>query len=39
MPVSQALATMADMVDTAVDRDCFAALRRALVNVDATLAA
>jgi HD-GYP domain-containing protein (c-di-GMP phosphodiesterase class II) len=39
MPVSKALVTMADMVDTAVDRDCFAALRLALVNVDATLAA
>ncbi len=39
MPVSKALATMADMVDTAVDRDCFAALHLALVNVDATLAA
>lgn len=39
MPVTKALATMAEMVDTAVDRDCFAALREALVNVDATLAA
>lgn len=39
MLVAKALATMAEMVDTAVDRDCFAALRQALANVDATLAA
>jgi HD-GYP domain-containing protein (c-di-GMP phosphodiesterase class II) len=36
MPVSKALAIMAEMVGTQIDADCFAALRKA---VDATLAA
>jgi HD-GYP domain-containing protein (c-di-GMP phosphodiesterase class II) len=39
MPVDQALALMTDMVGTAVDPDCFSALRRAIGNVDVSLAA
>ena len=39
MPVSKALVIMADMVGTQIDADCFAALRRAMGAVDATLAA
>jgi HD-GYP domain-containing protein (c-di-GMP phosphodiesterase class II) len=39
MPVTQALSIMSDMVDTAIDPACFAALRRALERVDSTLAA
>jgi HD-GYP domain-containing protein (c-di-GMP phosphodiesterase class II) len=39
MPVSNALEIMTDMVDTAIDPDCFAALRRGLGRVDETLAA
>ncbi len=38
MPVSKALAIMTDMVDTAIDEDCFDALRRALVQADQALA-
>ena len=34
MPVSKALAIMTDMVDSAIDEDCFDALRRALAQVD-----
>ena len=39
MPVSNALEIMTDMLDTAIDPDCFAALRRGLGRVDETLAA
>ena len=39
MPVSKALGIMTDMVGTQIDADCFAALRRAIGNVDETLAA
>lgn len=39
MPVSKALAIMADMVGTAIDADCFAALRSGLGRVDLTLVA
>lgn len=39
MPVTKALAIMTDMVGTALDADCFAALRRSLTRVDETLAA
>lgn len=39
MPVSKALSVMADMVGTAIDADCFNALRRAVARVDAALAA
>jgi HD-GYP domain-containing protein (c-di-GMP phosphodiesterase class II) len=39
MPVSKALALMADMVGTAIDADCFAALRQAIARLDTTLAA
>jgi HD-GYP domain-containing protein (c-di-GMP phosphodiesterase class II) len=39
MPVDKALAIMMDMLDTAIDPQCFAALRRALARVDKTLAA
>ena len=39
MPVTKALAIMTDMVGTAIDADCFAALRRALARADETLAA
>ncbi len=39
MPVDKALAIMTDMLDTAIDPQCFAALRRALAHVDKTLAA
>jgi HD-GYP domain-containing protein (c-di-GMP phosphodiesterase class II) len=39
MPVTKALAIMTDMVGTAIDADCFGALRRGLVDVDQTLAA
>jgi len=39
MPVDKALAIMADMVDTAIDRRCFEALKAALGRVDASLAA
>jgi putative nucleotidyltransferase with HDIG domain len=38
-PVSKALAIMAEDVGKAFDPDCFAALRRAMIKVDATLAA
>lgn len=34
MPVSKALEIMTSMVDTAIDEDCFDALRRALAQVD-----
>jgi HD-GYP domain-containing protein (c-di-GMP phosphodiesterase class II) len=39
MPVSKALGIMSGMVGTQIDADCFAALRRAIGAVDATLAA
>ncbi len=39
MPVDKALALMSDMVGTALDGDCFGALRAAMANVDASLAA
>jgi HD-GYP domain-containing protein (c-di-GMP phosphodiesterase class II) len=39
MAVSKALGIMGEMVGTQVDADCFAALRRALGSVDATLEA
>ena len=39
MPVTKALAIMSDMVGSAIDTDCFAALRRALARADETLAA
>ena len=39
MPVTKALAIMTDMVGTAIDTDCFTALRRALARADETLAA
>jgi HD-GYP domain-containing protein (c-di-GMP phosphodiesterase class II) len=39
MPVTKALAIMTEMVGTAIDTDCFAALRRALARADETLAA
>jgi putative nucleotidyltransferase with HDIG domain len=39
MPVDKALAIMTDMLDTAIDPQCFAALRRALERVDKSLAA
>jgi HD-GYP domain-containing protein (c-di-GMP phosphodiesterase class II) len=39
MPVSKALAIMAESVGTAIDPDCFDALKRAMGSLDATLAA
>jgi hypothetical protein len=39
MPISKALGIMSEMVGTQIDADCFAALRRAIGAVDATLAA
>jgi HD-GYP domain-containing protein (c-di-GMP phosphodiesterase class II) len=39
MPVDHALTVMTDMVDSALDPDCFSALRRAIGNVDVSLAA
>ena len=39
MPVAKAMAIMAETVGTAIDADCFAALRRALGRIDITLAA
>jgi HD-GYP domain-containing protein (c-di-GMP phosphodiesterase class II) len=39
MPVAVALATMAEMVDTAIDPDCFFALQQALAAVNPALAA
>ncbi len=39
MPVSKALGIMSEMVGTQIDAGCFAALRRAIGAVDATLAA
>lgn len=39
MPVDKALAIMTDMVDTAIDRRCFEALKSALGRVDVSLAA
>jgi HD-GYP domain-containing protein (c-di-GMP phosphodiesterase class II) len=39
MPVSKALGIMSEMVGTQIDANCFAALRRAIGAVDATLAA
>jgi HD-GYP domain-containing protein (c-di-GMP phosphodiesterase class II) len=39
MPVSKALAIKAESVGTAIDPDCFDALKRAMGSLDATLAA
>jgi HD-GYP domain-containing protein (c-di-GMP phosphodiesterase class II) len=39
MPVTKAFAIMAEMVGTAIDGNCFAALRQAMAQVDAELAA
>lgn len=39
MPVTKAMTIMTEMVETAIDADCFAALRRALGRIDVTLAA
>jgi HD-GYP domain-containing protein (c-di-GMP phosphodiesterase class II) len=39
MPVTTALATMSEMIGTAIDPDCFAALRQAIGNLDTALAA
>jgi HD-GYP domain-containing protein (c-di-GMP phosphodiesterase class II) len=39
MPVAVALATMAEMVDTAIDGDCFAALREAVAVLNPAMAA
>jgi HD-GYP domain-containing protein (c-di-GMP phosphodiesterase class II) len=39
MPVTKAMAIMTDMVGTAIDADCFDALRRAMARVGAALAA
>lgn len=39
MPVTKALAIMSDMVGSAIDADCFDALRRGLARADQTLAA
>jgi HD-GYP domain-containing protein (c-di-GMP phosphodiesterase class II) len=39
MPVDKAFAIMSDMVGTAIDGDCFAALRSAMASADASLAA
>jgi HD-GYP domain-containing protein (c-di-GMP phosphodiesterase class II) len=39
MPVTTALATMSEMIGTAIDPDRFAALRQAIGNLDTALAA
>src|SRR6185437_6743428 len=39
MPVSKALSIMAADVGTAIDADCFEALRRAIASLDSTIAA
>jgi HD-GYP domain-containing protein (c-di-GMP phosphodiesterase class II) len=39
MPVTKAFAIMSDMIGTAIDADCFEALRRAIGRADASLAA
>jgi len=39
MPVAKALAIMAELVGSALDPDCFAALLRAIGNIEASLAA
>jgi HD-GYP domain-containing protein (c-di-GMP phosphodiesterase class II) len=39
MPVVKALAIMTDMVGSAIDPDCFSALRQAIGEVEAALAA
>jgi HD-GYP domain-containing protein (c-di-GMP phosphodiesterase class II) len=39
MPITKAVSIMSDMVGTALDPDCFAALRRALQRIDGSLAA
>ncbi len=39
MPISKAFAIMADDVGTAIDGDCFAALQRAVAQLDEELAA
>jgi HD-GYP domain-containing protein (c-di-GMP phosphodiesterase class II) len=39
MPVTKAMAIMADMVGTAIDAGCYGALRKAMGRVDAGLAA
>jgi hypothetical protein len=39
MPIEIALATMTEMVGTAIDPDCFAALRQAVRNLSPAMAA
>ncbi len=39
MPVDKAMATMTGMIDTAIDPDCFRALREAMIGLDAEKAA
>ncbi len=39
IPVDRALALMSEMLDTAIDRTCFDALRRSLKHDDSSLAA
>jgi HD-GYP domain-containing protein (c-di-GMP phosphodiesterase class II) len=39
MPVAKALAIMTEMVGTAIDPDCFGALRQAIGNIESSLAA
>ncbi|QXX75285.1 3'3'-cGAMP-specific phosphodiesterase 3 [Methylovirgula sp. HY1] len=39
MPITKALSIMAEMIETAIDADCFAALKRAMGAIDADLAA
>jgi HD-GYP domain-containing protein (c-di-GMP phosphodiesterase class II) len=39
MPVDKAMATMAEMLDTAIDPDCFRALREAMIGYDVEKAA
>jgi HD-GYP domain-containing protein (c-di-GMP phosphodiesterase class II) len=39
MPITKALSVMSEMVGTAIDADCFNAIRQAIGRVDATLAA
>jgi HD-GYP domain-containing protein (c-di-GMP phosphodiesterase class II) len=39
MPISKALGIMSEIVGTAIDPDCFAALRHAAVGIEVTLAA
>jgi HD-GYP domain-containing protein (c-di-GMP phosphodiesterase class II) len=39
MPISQALSVMTDMVGTAIDADCFEAMKRAMGTISAAVAA